>query len=163
MSIPIEHINDSQKLQADGEIDLFELTPALGSGTIYFKDGNPVTWRSQLYEGLPVTFTGHKQSAENPSAKPNMMIGQPDVDISAFKPLVFDGGLDGATIMRTHILLDDMINNRLIRNNFYYRVKRVESYGRSRISLQLAALSDSLNFSIPFKQYLPPGFPAVSI
>ena len=161
--IPLEHIQDSHQLLADGRVDLFELTPAGGTGTVRFKNDNDVTWRGNTYTGLPCQLTGEKRSAESGLSMPKLVIGQPNVDLSQFKALVYDGYLDNAIIVRLTLLLDNLINNRLIREINTYRVKRVEQYSRTQISLQLATISDSLGFSLPYRQYLPPAFPSVQM
>lgn len=161
--IPVEHIADSHKLQADARIDLYELTPSNGSGVVRFKSDNDVTWRGNTYTGLPLALTGEKKSIDSGLTMPQLMIGNGAVDMSPFKALVFDGYLDNAVIVRQVVLLDNLVNNRLIRESYTYRVKRVVDYSRLKITLQLATLSDSLGFSMPYRQYLPPGFPSVSM
>jgi phage-related protein len=162
-NIPVEHVADAHKLNADGFIELFELVPADGSGTVRFKADADATWRSNAYAGLPLLFSGENRSAQGGAPQPRLAIGQQNIDLSAFKPLVYDGGLDAAIVIKIEILLDDMKNNRLIRRQTFYRVRRIESYSRSQINLVLASLSDSLGFSMPFRQYYPPSFPAVQI
>jgi phage-related protein len=160
-TIPAEHIADSHKMIADGIIELFELVPAGGSGVIRFKADNDVTWRSNLYNGLPMGLSGEKMSADSGLASPRLTLGQNNVDLSLFKPLIFDGSLDNAVVTRIKILKDDMINNRLIRRLQIYRVKRVESYTRTNVILQLATFSDSLGFQLPYRAYTQPSFPSV--
>lgn len=162
-TIPQSQIEDAHKLTADAEIDLFELTPSTGTATLYFKADNEVTWQGNVYDGLPLQFTGDSKSTQGASSQPRLVIGQENVDLSIFKPFIFDGSLDGATITRIHILLDDLVNNRLVRSLHYYRVRRVEAYSRTSVSLQLASLSESLGFSMPFRQYLPPAYKAVTL
>lgn len=163
MAIPVEQVLDSHKLQADGKITLFELTPSGGVGLIRFKADNPVTWRGNEYTGIPVTLSGEKKTADSGLTMPRMEIGQENIDLSLFKPFIYDGFLDNAIIVRIAILLDDMVNNRLIRELTTYRVKRVEQYSRTKISLQLATVSDSLGFSLPFRKFMPPAFPSVQM
>jgi phage-related protein len=160
-SIPREHVIDAHKLVTDAEVDLFQLTPLDGSGTIYFKADNNVTWQGNNYEGLPLSFTGFKKSSEGGTLAPKLTIGDGSADLSPFKPLVYDGYLDGATVVHIHLLLDNLINNRNIREQRIYRVKRVPGYSRLSIELQLATSSDALGFTIPHRQYHPPAFPAV--
>lgn len=160
-SIPAEHIADAQKLEADAEIDLFELSPNDGSGTIYFKGDNDVTWRGQLYEGLPIVMAGFKKSSDGSSMLPKLTVGDGTIDLSPFKPLVYDGYLDGARVKHIHLLLDNLVNNRDVKEVRYYRVKRVPSYNRFQIELQLATSSDALGFTLPFRGYYPPAYPAV--
>lgn len=160
MSAPKEHVVDSQKLVADGEIDLFKLTP-IGGGSIYFKADNDVTWQGATYEGVPLALTGMKKSATGQAPSPRLTIGDGSVDLSPFKPLVYDGWLDNAEVQVYHLLLDNLVNNRNIYERTFWRVKRVEEYNRLLIRLQLATDSDALSFTIPHRQYHPPAFPAV--
>lgn len=161
MNIPKEHIVDAHKLVADAEVDLFQLTPLDGSGTIYFKNDNTVEWQGRKYEGLPISFTGFKKSAETGSLNPRLVIGDGATDLSPFKPLVYDGYLDGAAIVHIHLLLENLRANRNIREQRVYRVKRVPGYSRLSIELSLATSSDALGFTLPHRQYHPPAFPAV--
>lgn len=162
-TIPVEHILDSHSLVSDGTVDLFELTPSSGTGTIRFKADNDVTWRGQSYFGIPCALNGEKKSSDTGLTMPKLTIGQPNIDLSVFKGLVYDGNLDNAIVVKQHLLVDNLKNNRLIREVSTYRVKRVENYSRSQIVLQLATLSDSLGFSMPYRQYLSPGFPSVQM
>lgn len=161
--IPAEHIADSHKLVADGRIDLYELTPSGGTGTIYFKADNDTPWRGKDYEGVPLGMSGEKKSIDTGLTMPKLTIGNGAIDLSPFKPLVHDGYLDNAIILRQTLLLDNLLNNRNIAERQMYRVKRVEQYSRTRIILQLATISDSLGFSMPYRQYLPPAFPSVQM
>lgn len=162
-TIPIEHIKDSHSLVSDGTVDLFELTPSGGSGVIRFKNDNPVTWRGMDYAGIPCALSGEKKSSDVGLTMPKLTIGQPNIDLSLFKGLVYDGTLDNAIVVKLHLLVDNLKNNRLIRESTTYRVKRVENYSRSQIILQLATLSDSLGFSMPYRTYTQPAFPSVQM
>lgn len=163
VTIPSEHIIDSHKLEADGVVELFELTPAGGTGVVRFKPDNDVTYLGNLYTGIPCGLSGEKRTADSGFGMPKLQIGQANIDISLFKPLIVEGYLDNAIIIRHRILLDNLVNNRLIRETYSYRVKRVEQYSRSAISMQLATVSDSLGFEMPYRRYLPPAFPSVKM
>lgn len=160
--IPVEHTRDHQKLTADGLVHLFELTPLEGSGTIYFKGDNEAAWQGNTYEGLPISMTGFKKSASNEAMLPKLRIGDGTLDLSPFKPLIHDGELDGANVVHHEILLDNLTNNRNIAVTRYYRVKRIPTYNRYLIDLQLGTASDALGFTIPHRTFRPPAFPAVS-
>lgn len=159
-AIPASHIADAQLLEADAIIELFTLTPTVG-GTIYFKPGADATWQGQTYTGLPVTLTGVKKSADSNTQQPRLSIGTPDIDMSLFKPLVFDGYVDGATLVYMRVLLAHLLSNTNIKETKTYRVKRIEAYSRSQIVLGLSTSSDAMQFTIPNLQYYPPDFPAV--
>lgn len=160
-AIPPSHVADALELKADAEIDLYELSPFVG-GTVYFKSDNDVTWRGQLYEGLPCALTGEEFSTDK-TPTPQLAIGQEDLDLLPFKGLIHDGSLDGATLVRKRVLLDDIINNRDIKQTTWFRVKQIPNYSRSKITLLLATFSSALNQTVPFRQYLPPDFPWVSL
>lgn len=160
-TLPQEHIDDAHKLIADGRVDLFALSPALGS-TVYFKPDNDATWQGVFYKGVPCQLVGETMTSEG-WKPPKLQIGQPDIDISAFKALLFDGYVDGATVVRYRVLRDHLENDLDIKVTQTYRVKRVEGYGRTQIILQLATVSDTLGFMIPHRLYLAPDFPAVKL
>jgi len=160
-TIPIEQVQDAHLLQADGEVFLYELTPSIGSGTIRVKADNPVTYRGNLYEGLPLAFEGEIYNSDGTAVQPTLTFGDENINLMALKPLLFDGSMDGGYVARSRILLDDLLNNRLILARDEYRIQRVADYSRSKISFVLARQADSLSFSMPFRQYYSPDFPAV--
>ncbi len=160
--LPIEHVADSLKLTADAVIELFELT-SLAGGTLRFKNDNDVTWRGNVYTGLPVSFTNMDMTAQGASTKPRMTVGEVNRDFSVFKPLVADGLLEGAVVVYTRILLTQLLANSLVRETKIFSIKKVTGYSRSQVSFELATASDGLRFTIPHRQILPPAFPAVLI
>jgi hypothetical protein len=163
INIPNTQIVDAQKLTADAEIDLYELTPKGSSGRIYFKNDNTLTWRGNEYLGLPIQFTGENFNAEGQPVQPQLTIGQPDIDLSFFKGLIFEGSLDDAKIERHTLLLDHVLGNQDIKRTRVYRVKRVDNYGASQIVLALAVFSVAGPTHMPFRQFIPPAFPFVRL
>jgi phage-related protein len=163
MILPIEHIEDSQKLSADAEIELFELTPAGGGATMRFKNDNTVTWLGNEYVGLPLEFSGETHSAENGMSQPQLTIGQPDINLSMFKGLIHDGLIDGARVDKHTVLLHNLINNINIKVTRTYKVKRPDSYGVTSIILVLSTFSVAGPSTMPFRQFLPPAFPFVTL
>lgn len=161
--LPASHIDDAHKLLADGEIYLYELVPLVGGGTIRFTNDNSITWRGNEYTGLPVSFSGDDISAESGHSAPKLTVGQPNLDISEFKPLIFDGALDGGTLTRIKVLLEDILANNLIRQTTVYEVRQVLIYTRTQISLQLALPSDGVTYTIPHRTYGPPDHPTVRL
>ena len=159
--LPPNHIANALSLEADGEVWLFELHPLAG-GSVYFKSDDSIIWQGNTYEGIPCSLTGEEfDTAKMP--QPRLRIGQEDVDLLPFKGLIHDGYLDGATIIRHKILVDDLINNRNIKQSTYFRVKNPESYSRTQISLVLASYSSAVKQTLPFRQYVPPDFPWVEL
>jgi phage-related protein len=161
-ALPQEHIEDAHKLIADGRVELFSLSPAAGS-TVHFKADNAVTYQGIFYAGLPLKISGEKQTSDSGFQQPKLTIGQPNVDISAFKALLFDGYVDNALVVRRTVLRTHLESDIGVYQERSYRVKRVEGYGRTQIVLQLATVSDSLGFMMPHRLYIPPAFPSVRI
>lgn len=160
-SFPVSHITDALTLQgADAKIALFELSPTSG-GTIYFTPDNEQTWLGRTYEAIPCSLTGEEFDLEK-TPEPQLRIGQENLDLLPFKGLVFDGHLEGATLVRKEVLLDNLLNNRDIKQTSYFRVKRVGEYSRIAISLILSSYSSATRQTVPFRQYLPPEFPYVT-
>lgn len=161
-ALPPNHIVDALTLEAaDGRIDLFEISP-LSGGTIYVKADNPYTWLGNDYEGLPMRFEDEERDI-NKMPEPQMQIGQEDVDLLPFKGLIADGHLEGGVVVRKRVLLDDMINQRDIKQMNFYRIKRVSEYSRTRVVMVLSSFSGAVQQTIPFRQYIPPAFPWVDL
>ena len=160
---PSSHVTDALSLVADARLDFFILTPSVGTGTIFFRPDNDITWMGNDYLGLPLSFTGEKDSVEGGGASPRLQIGSPNIDLSPFKSHIRDGSLDNAVIERRTALLADVLANNNIYSRRVYRVATVENYSRSSISLLLARFSGARRTTIPFRQFLPPDFPFVSL
>jgi len=160
-TVPTTQIEDAHKLDADGLVSLFKIEPLIG-GSVYVKTGISYTYLGNLYEGLPVEVTGEKWSSDISTPTPRMNIGQEDLDLLPFKGLVHDGYLDGAKITRYQVLLDDMLNGVDSKRVTHFKIKRVESYSRTRIVLLLSTFSGAIGQTYPFRQYLPPDFPWVN-
>lgn len=161
--IPPSHVADAHALVAEGRVDLWSLTPAGETATVNFKADNTVVFRGIEYAGLPLSLSGEKRTSEQGLGMPKLTIGQPDIDLSLFKPMIYDGWLDNAVLIRRTVLTNHLIANLDISQNREYRVKRVEQYSRTQIVIQLATLSDSLGFTMPYRLYLPPAFPSVKL
>lgn len=162
-TLPPDHIKDSQELIADGEVHLYEITPSDGTGVLRVKPDNDATWLGQEYTGIPMKMTGERRESDTGYANPKLTIGQENMDLSMFKPLIADGTLDNALIKKHTVLLDNLQNNRNIKETMTYRVKQVQGYSSIQINLILATYSDSLSFELPLKAYDQPDFPAVQM
>jgi phage-related protein len=160
---PTEHIDDSLKLLADGEVVLFEITPSDGTGVLRVKPDNDVEWLGNTYVGIPIQLTGEKKQSDTGFANPRLTIGQENVDLSLFKPLIADGSLDNAKITKITVLLDNLRANRDVKEIMTYRVKQVQGYSSIQITLLLATYSDSLGFELPIMAYDQPDFQAVQL
>lgn len=159
--LPASHVANALTLEADGEVWLYDLSPLAG-GTIHFKSDDDFTWRGTLYEGIPCALSGEEFDTDK-LPQPRLRIGQEDLDLLPFKGLISEGYLEGATLVRHKVLVQDLVNNLDVKQSTYFRVKRVESYSRSQISLTLASYSVAVKQTLPFRQYIPPDFPWVDL
>lgn len=161
-NIPYSHIVDAHKLDNDGMVSLFRLAPPVG-GTVDFKNGVEYEYQGILYESLPCRLSGEKWAADNSTPTPRLVIGQPDLDLLPFKALIHEGLLEGSTITRHKVLLDDMLKDNNYKLTTHFKVKRVEAYGRQQISLLLSTFTGASRQTYPFRQYTPPSFPWVKL
>lgn len=162
MPTPEEHVIDAQSMSLDAEIVFYELFPVLG-GVIRFKNDNDQEWMGELYKGIPLELSGEGRNSEQGMTQPSLTIGQPDIDLSAFKPLIANGGLDGARIDKHVVLLEHVLNDSNIKRTTTFRIKRVEKYSSTVISLVLATFSPAGPSNLPFRQFIPPAFPFVRL
>lgn len=159
---PQSQIEDAHKLDADGYVSLIEIHP-LGGGSIYAKAGVEYTYLAQLYESLPISLRGEQFESDGSMNTPRLMIGQPDVDLLPFKGLINDGLIEGAQIIRHRVLLEDMLAGIDSKFTSYFRVKRPEAYDSKQVVLLLSTYSGLSRQQYPFRQYLPPAFPWVTL
>ncbi len=153
---------NAQLLSPDAEIVLYELTTRGGS-TIYFKSGPEVEYLTNTYESIPVSLSSQARTVEGDRPRSTMTIGSDNHDLGILKSVLFSGEVDGATIQKHIIELEDLKNNVDNRDTQLYTVKQVESYSRSRISLVLGRFSPAANTTIPYRKYLRPHFPYVRL
>lgn len=156
------NIENAQKLSPDAEIVLFELTTSAGA-TVHFKTGPSADYLGDLYESVPCSMTGEKRTVEGANERPSMMIGGSDVDLVALKPALFSGYVDGGTLQKHVVELEDLLNNVNNKITTTYRIKQVKDYNRYGINLILARFSPSAQTTIPYRKYTRPAYPYVDI
>lgn len=153
---------NSQKLAPDAEIVLYELTTTTGA-TVFFKPGPTMDYLGDTYESIPVSFSTEKRSAEGAAERPTISIGGDDLDLSVLKPSLFSGFVDGGTLTRHVVELEDVLANNNVKITSVYRIKQVKDYTRFQINLILARFSPSAQTTIPYVKYLRPAFTYVQL
>lgn len=156
------NIENAQKLSPDAEITLFELT-TLGGSTIFFKSGPDITYLGDIYKGVPCTLSGETRSVEADRQKQTLTIGGENADLGILKSILFSGQVDGASVLKHVVELEDLKNNINTKTTSSYTVKQVESYSRSKISFVLGRFSPSPQTTIPYRKYNRPAFPYVRL
>lgn len=159
MTIPVSHIQEGQKLVADGRVTLYRIV-LLSNETIYLKSENSVTWQGNLYEGLAISITGGERNVTGQSNRPTMTIVNPD---GIFSPLVAQGLLDRATVTRYRVLHQHLLADLPLAQRQSWVVNRVASLNSQQVGLELRDLTDGPQFLVPAGQFIPPTYPLVSL
>jgi hypothetical protein len=153
---------NAQKLSPDAEIILYELTTLSGS-TIFFKPGPDVMYLGDPYKGVPCSLSNEVRSVEADRQRQTLTIGGDNADLGILKSVLFSGEVDGASILKHVVELEDLKNNVNSKMTSAYTVKQVEGYSRSKISLVLGRFSPSKQTTIPYRKYNRPAFPYVRL
>jgi len=168
MTTPQTHLQDSQKLTADGLVDLFEITldawrndfDYSNNTKVFIKANNTVIWQGNTYEGIGLRFSGAGNSADEQVSRPAFQVANPD---GLFTSLVVNGRLEAALVTRKRVLKTDLDANV---NQFQvqtWRVSRIASVTKTIITLELRDQLDGQTFLVPARIYMPPTFPLVSL
>ncbi len=156
-SIPEEHLEDAQKLLADGIVQLYEIK--LSDGTyLHLKSDNSVEWNGYQWTGIPVLFEGYSSAQGDSYSRPTLSIANPD---GAFSTFIRDGLLDRAIINRYIVLYDDIINDRPIYQKKTWIMWFIKTLNKNIIQVELRNPMDGVNFDVPARMYIPPEFPFV--
>lgn len=155
---PIEHIQESLKLNADGLIDLWEITLRVVNTTVYFVNGPSRTWQGHTYESLPCQLSGEAVSASDQNNRPTLSVINPE---KIFAPFAAAGYFDLALVVRKRLLQDHYMNNVNIFQQRVWISGRPSSVTNQSIQLELRSPLDSPNFKTPVRKFSPPEFPFV--
>lgn len=156
------NFENSQKLAPDAEITLFHLTTT-GGTSVYFKSGPEAEYLGDTYESIPCGLTSEKKTAEGSPERPILTLGGDDINLAVLKPALFSGQVDGGTLTKHVVELQDMLANNNIKITTDYRIKQIRDYNETSVSLVLARFSPSSQTTIPFVKYTRPGFPHVQL
>ena len=159
-AIPGQHVEDAQKLDADGYVELFEILLSDKSTKLYLKMNKEVTWQGNLYESTAIKIDGVAKYADDEVARPKLSLFNPE---GVYSSLVDQGQLDAATIIRYRVLKYDIDNNRPVYRRQQWKVSRITGIVGNMISLELRDLMDGQIFSVPGRMFIPPDFPTVGI
>lgn len=161
MSVPVEHVEDSKKLEgADGRVRLYELTLNDGSTIFHLKAKDSVTWQGDDYEGTALIFDKVSRNADDKVSRPKLSLINPNGVYSFY---VDQGLLEGATLIR-HTVLREHIDNDInisIRNK--WKVSRVSGLNERYLVLELRNVIDGHDFISPGRMFIPPEFKQVSL
>lgn len=160
VNVPLSHIQDSKKLEADAYMDLFEILLSDNSARIFLKMNKTMSWQGNVYEGTGIKIEGVATYADEQTSRPKLSIFNPE---GVFSSLVDNGTLDNARIFRIRVLKEHLAADLPIYRRQQWRVRRVASLKTPYIILELRDMLDGQNFLTPGRMFLPPDFKAVSL
>ena len=158
--VPLEHIQDAKKLDADAIIDLYEITLSDKSTKIYLKSNNSVTWQGNLFEGTGINLSGVGSHSDDETARPKLTLYNPQ---GVYSYLIDRGLLDNSIIKRIRVLKVHLDSDSPISRSQQWRVSRVASLRKNIIALELRDMLDGQFFQTPARMFIPPEFPQVSL
>lgn len=159
MTIPASHIDEAQKLNAQGYAELYRMD-FHGGSTVYLKTDHTEAWNGNVWEGVALKLTGAGQYGSDQVARPKLELQNPN---GMFSPFVSEGVLDGALVTRFRVLYEDILANNPVYVSNVWQVTRVASLTKVSMALELRSFGDSPVFLIPSLTYSPPVFPVVSV
>lgn len=161
MSYPVEHLQDAMKLTADAEVHLYTMTLVTSPVIFRFKNNDTVTWQGDVYEGMAISMPGDKRSSDEEESRPTLRVINPD---GIFNKPAMDGDLDRAIITRKTVLREHIEQDINIYTQRMWYVDHVkELISGQTIGLELRVMTDLPNVQLPYRQYIPPEFPTVSL
>ena len=157
---PVQHLQDAQKLTADGYVHLYEIVLRNNQGTVFLSDSGLITWQGQTYDSAPITMTGEKETSTEEVARPILTVYNPENVLASF---IVTRVLEKSIVKRKQVLRANIDGNNNIFDQRTWFIGRVTSFLRGQLTVELRNLTDGPNFMMPRRQYLPPEFPVVSV
>lgn len=161
MTAPRSHLEESQKLTADGEVNLYEIHLKNDPVVFRCKANDTVVWQGRTWEGMGIKMSGDSRSADEEEAKPRLTIVNP---AGIFNKPAVEGKIDQAIVVRKRILrrhLDENLN--IFHQRMWWVGKIPELISGQLITLELRSMTEGPNFQLPVRYYAPPEFPLVSL
>ena len=160
-TIPTEHVVDAQKLiGADGFVELLKIDLSKGGGTFRIKDNGEATWQGDTYEYYPFSIGGVEYQSSEEESRPNIRLANPE---HLFTRSIDEGYLEKAVITRYRVLKDNFDNNRNIKEQRRWYIRRITEVATTHIVAEMSNLVDGPNYIVPARMYIPPEYPVVSL
>lgn len=158
--VPVEHMEDAQKLDADAYVDLFQLILSDGVTKLHLKKDHDVTWQGDDYEGTGIKIDGVGKYADDETSRPRLSIINPE---GVYSALIDQGYIDKATVVRYRVLKEHIEQDVAIYRRQQWKVSRVATLTKAIVVLELRDMMDGQTFLTPGRMFIPPDFPAVSL
>lgn len=162
VGLPRSHIEQNEKIFADGYVDLYEFIVNT-RGEIYYlriKENNSVKWNGYEWQGIPLSFEGWKNSSLDQPCRPTFTVANPN---GVFSSYIREGALINATMRRYRVLSEDIINDKAVYVRQNWRVWQVKSFTNVAVVLELRTPMDGFNVRLPRRCYESPDFPIITV
>jgi phage-related protein len=160
MTLPISHLEDSVKLEADALVSLWEIQLANSPARIYLRYGPTVTWQSKTFSGSVIVMSGEGDYSGEEVARPTLTFRNPD---GAFSNFAATGALERSIVVRYEVLQAHLLANLNIYQRRIWMLSRPTVLTKEQIQVELRGLTDIPNFEVPVRMFMPPEFPFVSV
>ncbi|TPL42621.1 MULTISPECIES: hypothetical protein [unclassified Mesorhizobium] len=158
---PIEHMADSQKLTADGKVNLYEIQLKTEPVILRLSDTVTRTWQGQVWEMFGVQLSGEKRSADDEETRPSLQLINPE---GVFSTLVRQRLLDRATVIRYRLLREHYEGDvQIFQRRIWYISRIADVTAGQSITAELRVMTEGPNSRIPARQFIPPEFPMVRL
>ena len=158
---PKTHLQEAEKLTADGFVDLYEIRLKTVNTILRIKNNNSVTYLGNFYEGFPCEMSGEKRSSDDEESRPQLRIMNPE---GVFNSLVRSRLLDQATVIRRRALLAHVTGNvNIFQQRMWYVSRPSEVIAGQSVTLELRGMTEGPNIQIPARMFIPPAFPMVRL
>ncbi|TGT64095.1 MULTISPECIES: hypothetical protein [unclassified Mesorhizobium] len=158
---PLEHMQDAQKLTADGYVNLYEIQLKTEPVILRLTDSVSRKWQGQDWEMFGVQISGEKRSADGEETRPQLQFINPE---GVFSTLVRQRLLDRATVIRYRLLREHYEGDVQIYQRRMWWISRISNVTAGQtIAAELRVMTEGPNSRIPARQFIPPEFPMVRL
>ena len=158
LEIPESHKEENLKLEAQPYVDLFEII-LYNDTVLRLKGGDDVTWMGHLWEGYPISISGHELDTEKLSRHTLKAVNPEGI----FSSLFINGELEKATLYRYRVLRQDLDADRAIYQRLKWIIWKVKTITTHWVEMELRNPIDGNNFNVPARLYVQPEFPSVTL
>lgn len=165
---PIEHIRDSNTLEGDAYIYLYEIQ-LYPSGFMYLCADRTLTWQGKEYNLWGVRLTGVSSSSDDETSRPKLSLANFTYDLEGepvrgvLSTLQAQNAIEGATVIRRKVLRANIENNINVKEEKRWKVSRIASENPDLVVLELRNTLDGPRFTIPARKFSPPEFKQVKL
>lgn len=156
MTLPVSHIEEALKLDADGIVHLYEVTLKKSGAKVRFTNNATVVWQGNTYSYWPCQQDKDVETSDSETPRPALTVYNPDGVLTS---LASTGEFDLALVVRKEVLQAHVTANTNLFKQRVWFIGRVSSANRSNVTFELRTAIDIPNFQIPPRSFTPPEFP----